>query len=526
MDFIYNHLLTIILFFPVLAALVIFFLPSDQSKLIRWTALIASLVPLGLSIWLWTQFQPAAAGFQFQEQYPWYDVIHSSFHLGVDGLSLTMVLLTTLLMPIAFLASFSITDKVKAYMMLFLFLETGMLGVFMAVDLLIFFVFWEIGLVPMYFLINQWGSPQGERELWGGMKVSARNYASLKFMIYTMAGSLGLLLAIQLLGVLFKTYDLATLYAEWNKLSDSANMLPWLNGSFFTVGQVKTVAFWAFVIAFAIKVPVWPFHTWLPDAHTEAPTAGSMILAGVLLKLGAYGFLRLVLPLYPQQAQQYAGWLAFLATMAIVFGAFAAFGQTDFKRLVAYSSINHMGFVLLGIAAAASAIGTPDATIALNGAILQMFNHGLSAAGMFFLVGVIYERTHTRNLEEFGGLFPLVPVYGGILIFTSMASLGLPGLNGFVSEFLVVRGSFPLLPVFTAISMLGLLFTGAYILKGIKKVLHGPLNEHWAHGEHRLTEITTREIVVMAPLMALILVVGIWPMWILDVINKFSLLVF
>ena len=377
----------------------------------------------------------------------------------------------------------------------------------------------------MYFLINQWGSATGERELWGGMKVSARNYASLKFIIYTMAGSLGLLLAIQLLGVLFQTYDLTSLVSQWNKVPDSTNMLTWVNGTFFTAGQVKAVAFWAFVIAFAIKVPVWPFHTWLPDAHTEAPTAGSMILAGVLLKLGAYGFLRLVLPLYPVQSQQYAGWLAFLATMAIVFGAFAAFGQTDFKRLVAYSSINHMGFVVLGIAAAASAIGTPDATIALNGAILQMFNHGLSAAGMFFLVGVIYERTHSRNLQDYGGLFPLVPVYGGILIFTSMASLGLPGLNGFISEFLVVRGSFPLLPVFTAISMLGLLFTGAYILKGIKMVLHGPLNEHWAHGEHQLTEITAREVVVMAPLMALILVIGIWPLWILDVINKFSQLV-
>jgi NADH-quinone oxidoreductase subunit M len=390
-------------------------------------------------------------------------------------------------------------------MMLFLFLETGMLGVFMAVDLLIFFVFWEIGLVPMYFLINQWGSAN-------------RNYASLKFMIYTMGGSLGLLLAIQLLGVLYGTFDLVTIIEKWNAASGL------LLG--FPVESVKAVIFWAFVVAFAIKVPVWPFHTWLPDAHTEAPTAGSMILAGVLLKLGAYGFLRLVLPLYPEQAQYYAGALAFLAVAAIVFGAFAAYGQTDFKRLVAYSSVNHMGFVLLGIAAAAKAAGTLDANIALNGAVLQMFNHGLSAAGMFFLVGVIYERTHTRNLNELGGLFPLVPVYGGILIFTSMASLGLPGLNGFVSEFLVVRGAWPILPVYTAIAMLGLLFTGAYILKGIKSVLHGPLNEHWAHGEHKVTEINTREIIVMAPLMALILIIGIWPAWILDVINKAMMMLF
>jgi NADH-quinone oxidoreductase subunit M len=215
-----------------------------------------------------------------------------------------------------------------------------------------------------------------------------------------------------------------------------------------------------------------------------------------------------------------------VALAAIVLGAFGSYGQTDFKRLVAYSSVNHMGFVVLGIAAAGLASGTLDAQIALNGAILQMFNHGLSAAGMFFLVGVIYERTHTRNLEDFGGLFPLVPVYGGILIFTSMASLGLPGLNGFVSEFMVVRGAFPILTVCTAVAMLGLLFTGAYILKGIKKVLHGPVNEHWAHGEHRLTEINTREILVMAPLMALILAIGVWPAWILDVINKAVVMLF
>jgi len=528
MDFISTHLLTTILFFPVAAALVIWFLPADQPKAVRWTAFLASLVPFGLSVWLWTQFNASQAGFQFQEQYTWFEAINSTFHVGVDGLSLTMVLLTTLLTPLAILASFNITEKVKAYMMLFLFLETGMLGVFLALDLLIFFVFWEIGLVPMYFLINQWGSPKGERELWGGMKVSARNYASLKFMVYTMAGSLGLLLAIQMLGVLFQTYDLMTLTEKWSGFNEGT-----LLG--MNVSTVKAISFWAFTIAFALKVPVWPFHTWLPDAHTEAPTAGSMILAGVLLKLGAYGFLRLVLPFYPVESQYYAGWLAFLATMAIVFGAFASFGQTDFKRLVAYSSVNHMGFVLLGIAAAAKAIGTQDATIALNGAVLQMFNHGLSAAGMFFLVGVIYERTHTRNLNEFGGLFPLVPVYGGILIFTSMASLGLPGLNGFVSEFLVVRGAFGVgyaggewnyMAVYTAIAMLGLLFTGAYILKGVRKVLHGPLNEHWAHGEHKLTEINTREILVMAPLMILILILGIWPMWMLDVINKAMLLLF
>ena len=506
MIFLDTHLLSFILFVPSLAAVLLLFLPQKNLKLLRWFAFVASLIPFFLSLYLWIGFDPSRPGFQYEVSYVWYEAIHSSLHLGVDGLSLTMVLLTTLLSPLAILASFSITDRVKPYMMLFLFLETGMLGVFLALDLLIFFVFWEIGLVPMYFLINQWGSAN-------------KDYASLKFIIYTMGGSLGLLLGIQLLGVLFGTFDLVTLYQNWNSL-EAVSLLG------MSISTVKAIAFWAFVIAFAIKVPIWPFHTWLPDAHTEAPTAGSMILAGVLLKLGAYGFLRLVLPLYPNEARVFAGALALLATAAIVFGAFGSYGQTDFKRLVAYSSVNHMGFVVLGIAAAGLAAGTTDARIALNGAILQMFNHGLSAAGMFFLVGVIYERTHTRNLNEFGGLFPLVPIYGGILIFTSMASLGLPGLNGFVSEFLVVRGTYPLLTPYTAISMLGLLFTGAYILKGIKKVLHGPLNQHWAQGEHKLTEIKLREVFVMAPLMVLILIIGIWPAWILDVINKAVVMLF
>ena len=511
MNFVDNHLLTLILFSPAFVALMLVLLPSKEKALLRWWALLGSLIPLGLSLALWVSFQKGTEGFQFVEEFAWYSALNSSYHIGVDGLSLTMVLLTTLLTPLAILTSFSIQERVKAYMVLFLFLETGMLGVFLSLDLLLFFVFWEVGLVPMYFLINQWGSEKGERKLWGGRTVPARTYASFKFMIYTMAGSLGLLLAIQMIGVSSGTYDLVELFKSWpiiTKLDKVPLGLP--------LETVKAVAFWAFVVAFAIKVPVWPFHTWLPDAHTEAPTAGSMILAGVLLKLGAYGFLRLVLPLYPQEAHQYAGWLAFLATMAIIFGAFAAYGQDDFKRLVAYSSVNHMGFVVLGIAAAAFAAGTSDAVIALNGAVLQMFNHGLSAAGMFFLVGVIYERAHTRNLNDLGGLFPLIPVYGGILIFTSMASLGLPGLNGFVSEFLVVRGSWPIFTFWTALSMIGLFLTGAYILKGIKKVLHGPLNEHWSG---HISEINLRELIVITPLMVLMLWIGVWPAWILSVIN-------
>ncbi len=511
MAFLQNHLLSWILFTPALAAVVILFFPKEKVNFHRWFAFIASLVPLALSIWLWVVFNPNAEGFQFQEQAQWFTAVNSTYHLGVDGIALVMVLLTTLLTSAALLASFSIKERVKTYMVLFLLMETGMLGVFMALDLVFFYVFWEVSLIPMFFLISQWGSEKGVR-VWGkGREVKERDYAAFKFLLYTMAGSLGLLAAIFLLGMVSGSFDLPTVLAHWKTVSGTLWGIP--------VATIKAIVFWAFVIAFAIKVPVWPFHTWLPDAHTAAPTPGSMILAGVMLKLGAFGFLRFILPLYPEQAKTFAGALAFLGMMSIVMGAFASFGQTDFKRLVAYSSVNHMGFVILGIAAAAYAASTDPTTaaIALNGAVLQMFNHGLSAAGMFFLVGVIYERAHTRDLREFGGLWPLVPIYGGILVFTSMASLGLPGLNGFVSEFLVVRGSWPVFTLYTALSMLGLLFTGAYILKGLRDVLQGPLNTRWVG---HLSDISVREIAVIAPLMVLMLWIGVWPMWILNVINK------
>ena len=508
MVFISEHILSLILFTPVLSAVLLMIIAGDQEKLIRWLAFVLSLIPFALSIILWVNFNSDQSGFQFQEMYFWYSPINASFHVGVDGISLTMVILTTLLTPLSILASFNIKNDVKIYMVLFFLLEMGMLGVFLSLDLLVFFVFWEFGLVPMYFLINQWGSEKGTRKVFG-REMKSRTYASMKFMIYTMAGSLGLLLAIQMIGVITGTFDLVELFKIWPSISGEILGIP--------VSVIKTFAFWAFVIAFAIKVPVWPFHTWLPDAHTEAPTAGSMILAGVLLKLGAYGFLRLVLPLYPTESHNYAVFLGFFAVMGIIWGAYSAYGQTDFKRLVAYSSVNHMGFVVLGIAAAAYAINTQDATIALEGAVLQMFNHGISAAGMFFLVGVIYERTHTRDLSKYGGLFPLIPVYGAILIFTSMAALGLPGLNGFVSEFLVVRGVWPIFTLYTALAMIGLLFTGAYVLKGIKGVLHGPLNEKWIG---HISEINSREVFVIAPLMVIMLWIGIWPASLLNVINS------
>jgi len=499
MDFIHAHLVTLITFIPLVGAGLVAILPRNQERLIKWMSLLVSLLPLALSVLMWANFRAGAAGFQFEEVARWFPQIGASYHIGVDGISLTMILLTTLLTPLALLISFSVGEDVRSYFALFLMLETGMLGVFTALDLVLFFLFWEIGLVPMYFLIN----------IWGGKN---RRYASFKFFIYTMTGSVGMLLAIQVIGLTAGTFDIVQLQGLWPTFSDSLFGLD--------ISVVKTVAFWAFTIAFSIKVPVWPFHTWLPDAHTEAPTAGSMILAGVLLKLGAYGFLRLVLPLFPQQAAQFSLVLALLGLAAVVFGGLAALGQEDFKRLVAYSSVGHMGFVVLGIAVAARAssgqVEPLAATMAANGAVLQMFNHGISAAAMFALVGMVYERAHTRSLKDFGGLGVVVPAYGGVLLFCTLASLGLPGLNGFVSEFMVFRGTWPVFTAITALATLGLIFTAAYLLWTIQKVLLGPLNERWKG----MKEISVREAVAVAPLMILMLLIGVWPSWIVNLFNE------
>lgn len=509
MDFLQDNLLTLVIFFPALAALFIYLLPRDEENLIRRLSFVLSLVPLVLTLVMWFGYDRVDAGIQFETQAEWFPMIGASYHIGVDGISLPLILLTAILTPLAILASFNIEDRVKMFMVLFLALETGMIGLFAALDLIIFFVFWEIGLVPMYFLIR----------LWGGKD---RAYASFKFFIYTMAGSLGLLISIQLIGLAAGTFDIPELMTLWVNLD-----APTLPVSGLPTALVKSVAYILFVIAFAIKVPIWPFHTWLPDAHTEAPTAGSMVLAGVLLKLGAYGFIRLVVPLFPEQAYLTAGLLAVLGMLSIIFGGFAAYAQWDFKRLVAYSSINHMGFVVLGIAVmayvygAAYTLGAPtaglvgDAIMATNGAVFQMFNHGLSSAGMFFLVGIVYERTHTRDLKKYGGIWSALPIYGGILIFTSMASLGLPGLNGFVSEFMIVRGAWNIFTIQVALSMIGLIMTGAYILKGIGQTLHGPLLPEWAD----LKDMTLREHLVIWPLMALMLSLGLWPQWIVVFIN-------
>lgn len=508
MDFINANSLTLVLFVPLICGAIIAIVPGSDT-LTKRLAFGLSLIPAALTIYLWVIYPSAAAdanGYKFVVDVPWFSQINSNFRLGVDGISMSMILLTGILTPLAILISFSVQQRVRVYMALFMMLETGLLGVFVSLDLIIFFLFWEIGLVPMYFLINQWGGKD-------------RNYASFKFFIYTMVGSIGMLMAIQVIwfalgGMSGGTYSIPEITARWSTFDGTLLGLP--------AATVKSIAFWAFAIAFAIKVPIWPFHTWLPDAHTEAPTAGSMMLAGVLLKLGAFGFLRIVLPFFPAESAQFAPILAVLALAGIVLAAFSAYGQDDFKRLVALSSVNHMGFVVLGIAVAAAAMGSSDpaakesAVIATNGAVLQMWAHGLSSAAMFALVGMVYDRAHTRDLNKLGGLWAVMPIYGGVLVFSAMANLGLPGLAGFPAEFAVVRGAWPVFTLITALSMIGLLFTGAYILKSIGKVLHGPHND----ALHDMPEMTWGERIAMAPLLVLMLATGLFPAWVLNIVNQ------
>ncbi len=516
--------LTVLILAPAISAIIVAALPSNK-WLARVISLLLAVAIGGLSAVVFFEYQRLAPGmgeeqYLFEAKYTWFPLLGASWHVGIDGISAVMVLLTGLITPLAVLISWEVSDRPNFHLALLLFFATGAMGVFVAMDLMIFFLFYELSLVPMYFLINQWGSPGG------------REYASTKFMIYSIGGTLGMLLATQLIGFTAGTYEMAAIAdftSTWLSLSGS-------DIAFLGVpaGTVKALAFIGFFVAFAIKVPVWPFHTWLPDAHGEAPTAGSMLLAGVMLKLGAYGFIRLVVPFFPDVwiaevplfGVNMATVFAFLSMLGIVLGAFAAFGQNDIKRLVAYSSVNHMGFVGIGIAVFALAygrawagetgVGMMDAITATNGAVVQMFNHGLSAAGMFLLAGGLYHKTHTRDMTQYGGLWVKAPIFGGLFVFMSMASLGLPGLNGFVGEFLVVRGTWPVFTWITVLSMIGLLFTGSYILKGLRSVLHGEYNMHWR--DYNL-EIERREFIAVVVLGVFIVWIGLAPNWLVSTVN-------
>ena len=464
--------LTLIVFLPLAGAVVTLFVPKEREGMLRGLANASTFATLAIAVWLLLHFRPDAPGFQFEEKVSWIPQIAVWYHLGLDGISMPLVFLTALLSFVAAVASASVKERLKEYFFLYLLLVTGMMGAFLALDLFLFYIFWELVLVPMYFLIGIWGGPR-------------REYAAIKFFLYTLAGSVFMLLSI--------------LTCYFSSAPHSFSIPGLIEHGMTLTPAVQWWVFLGFFLAFAIKVPIFPFHTWLPDAHVEAPTPISVLLAGVLLKMGGYGFLRISFPLLPKIAAEFGLILAALGLINIVYGAFVAMAQQDFKKLVAYSSVSHMGFVLLGLAALT--------LTGFNGALLEMFNHGMITGGMFLLVGVLYDRAHTRDLADFGGLGAKVPVYGGILIFFAMASLGLPGLSGFVSEFMSLLGCFPTHPALTMLSVLGLVLGAAVFLLMIQKVLLGPLHPKWA----TLQEINGREIFTLAPLMLFILWVGLWP---------------
>ncbi|MGA9398918.1 MAG: NADH-quinone oxidoreductase subunit M [Anaerolineaceae bacterium] len=477
--------LVIVTLLPLIGFILVLILPAENKTVIRWLTLVLTLLTFGISLWALSGFDKTNPNPQMEVNVLWVRLgnLDINFHLGVDGLSILLVLLTTFLMPLVILASWkSIQGQVKGYMAFFLLLETGMLGVFLSLDLILFYVFWEFSLIPMYFLIGIWG---GER----------RVYAAVKFFLFTMAGSVLMLVAILYLGINAGTFSVMELMAH---SSLAQNIQPWL--------------FIAFGLAFAIKVPIWPLHTWLPDAHVEAPTAGSVILAAVLLKMGTYGFLRFNLGLFPQIAREAAPWLAGLAVIGILYGAVVAFMQKDVKKLVAYSSVSHLGFVILGLFALNQ--------LGIEGAILQMVNHGLSTGALFLIVGMLYERRHTRELDAYGGLWKAMPVLGTLTLIVTLSSLGLPGLNGFIGEFTILLGAFNSSALssfwFAGIATLGVILAAVYLLHMFQKVFLGKLDKP---ENKALKDITWREILILTPILVLIVWIGIYPQPFFDLIS-------
>jgi NADH-quinone oxidoreductase subunit M len=470
-------ILDVTIFVPLAGALVLAFVPKDRIALLRYGALAVTLIAFVTSVGVLVNFETGHVGFQLGSSAEWIPEWGIGYVTGIDGVSLWMIMLTTLLMPLGILASWSIEKRVKPYFIFLLALETGMLGVFSALDLFLFYVFWEVTLVPMYLLIGMWGYER-------------RIYAAMKFFLFTLVGSLLMLAAI--------------LYLYFSVHPGTFNYQTLLDQAHFT-GGVQRWLFLAFFASFAVKVPLVPLHTWLPDAHTEAPTAGSVMLAGVLLKMGVYGLIRFAIPLFPQAAHEFVPWIMGLAIVGIVYGAAVAIMQRDLKRLVAYSSVAHLGFVVLGVF-----VGSVQG---MSGGILQMVNHGLSTGALFLLVGVLYDRRHTRQISEFGGLAKSVPILSGVFLFVALSSLGLPGLNGFVGEFLVLLGTFLKYRWWVIPAAFGIVLAAIYLLWAYQRVFQGEPDRE----ENRtMRDLGWREIAMLAPLVALIVFIGVYPKPFLD----------
>ncbi|HXC51089.1 MAG TPA: NADH-quinone oxidoreductase subunit M [Candidatus Limnocylindrales bacterium] len=471
-----RHLLTLLVFTPAIGALLVALVPNRSRALMSWLAVAVSLVPAFFAFELWNLFDRKYGDFQFVEHFGWLPGIGASYFVGIDGISLLLVALTVFLTPLVLVSAMdTVHTKVKGYLVAMLLLETTMLGTLVALDLLLFYVFWELMLVPMFLIIGVWG---GER----------RMYASIKFLLFTMVGSLPMLAAI-----------LYLVFAHTQAAGVPSFALTDLYGTAMPT-SAATLCFLAFFLAFAVKVPMFPLHTWLPDAHVEAPTGGSVILAGVLLKMGTYGFLRFVIPLFPNVMAASATWIAVLAVIGIVYGALVAMVQPDMKKLVAYSSVSHLGFVMLGIAS----LNTPG----VEGAVYQMLNHGVSTGALFLLVGVVYERRHTRLISEYGGLWKPLPVYAVCFLLIMLSSIGLPGMNGFVGEFLILLGGFRFDHVLGAIAASGVVLGAAYMLWMYQRVMFGEVTNE---KNLAMKDMSGRELAVIVPLIVLAFVMGVYP---------------
>jgi NADH-quinone oxidoreductase subunit M len=503
-----SMLLTWMIFSPLIGALIILLIPGTNEKLTRWLALITAAVPMAMAVYLYMHYDRSFSlasgnyGLQFIQHAVWIPSFNVEYFVGVDGLSITMVILTALVSLIAVGASWGISKQVKAYFALFLLLETGMMGTFCAVDFFLFYIFWELMLLPMYFLIGIWGGPRKE-------------YAAIKFFLYTLAGSVLMLLAI----IALYYNSNATTLADGTPARHTFDIMKlafandWDAKNLTLMGMEFTKVIWiGLFIGFAIKIPMFPFHTWLPDAHVEAPTAISVILAGVLLKMGTYGILRMNFGILPS-ATQWAGMtMAVFGTINILYGAFCAFAQKDLKKLVAYSSVSHMGYCLVGMAAFTQT--------GFNGAVMQMFNHGTITSMLFILVGVIYDRAHTRQIDKFGGMATQMPIYAAFFGFAFMASLGLPGLSGFIGEVLVFLGAFPVYKIVTVLAATGVIFTAAYHLWAMQRIQLGKWNDAVWHDKSHFPDMNMREALTLIPMAVVVLILGFYPMPVLDLINN------